>query len=335
MSRSLVGILVGLVTLFSTLGSTVRAVPFVCRPHDNPGICEAVFGQGQELAIRSGVPFVWLRKAPSSSGAIVGTIAFSTLPTVTVAQFPSTYDGYQNWWLVAPLSNPSLKGWVEQDSLVDPINPDSAPTPQWTTPFMATIRSGLPFAWIRQDPYSSASVLATILPGNTFTVLNVSNESNHWWYIRATTAAGVKEGYLEQGSIVPAPATTGNGSAAKPACDPFTLSPGTFKPAQKNMPPDVDLPESYQVSPNSTITFQVTGLQNVVSVTFYLPGMDDMGWTNRMQPQVVSQPGSSAQVQLTVPSGGYTVVWVDALGTDGEAIQCGNRTVVSTFTFGS
>jgi hypothetical protein len=321
--------------LFAAFGSAVRAVPFPCGAHDNPAGCEAVFGQGQELAIRPGLPFVWLRKSPSSSGEIAGTLVYSSAPSMTVVQGLSTFDGYQNWWLVALLSNPSLKGWVEQDSLVDPINPTSAPPAQWTTPFTATIRSGLPFAWIRSDAYSSASVLATLLPGDSFTVLNPASDNDHWWYIRATTSAGTKEGYIEQGSIVPTTAASTNGNAPRPACDAFSVSPGTFKPPVDNPEPEVDIPASYQVSPNSTITFRVTGLQNVASVTFYLPGMDEMGWTNAEQPRRVTSPGTSAEVQLAVPSGGYTIIWVDAVGVNGETIQCGSRVVVTTFSIGS
>lgn len=336
MSRFRVGVLLGCFALFAMVASAVGAVPFTCGAHDKPAACEMAFGQGQQLAIRAGLPFVWLRKSPSSSAEIVGTLSYSTVPSMVVLQNISTFDGYQNWWLVSPLSNLSLKGWVEQDSLVDPINPASAPDPHWTPPFTATIRSGLPFAWIRSDSGSSASVLATIRPGDSFTVLNPAPDNAHWWYVSAATSDGIKQGYLEQGSIVPATTTTtSGGSTARPACDAFSVSPGTFKAAQDNPEPEVDIPPSYQVSPNSTITFHVGGLKNVASVTFYLPGADEMGWTNAEQPRTVNNPGSSAEAQLAVPSGGYASVWVDAVGTNGETIQCGDREVVTTFVIGS
>jgi hypothetical protein len=83
------------------------------------------------------VPFIWIRSLPSSTGAILQTVKFST-PTnqsqcLTLATVGPVvrWDGHQWWRALIPSTvarTDIQSGWVEENSLVD-CDPDlSAPT---------------------------------------------------------------------------------------------------------------------------------------------------------------------------------------------------------------
>jgi hypothetical protein len=222
MRRLLCAFAFAITALFVAIGppqpTAARPQQIQCGPYVQPGVCSPRFAKDQQVQIRSGVPFVWLRKEPSSSAQVVGTVVYSVGATLKVAEWPSRWDGYQNWWLVTPLPNSQVAGWVEQASLIDQaVAPDFSQRANWTAPFTGSIRGGVPFVWIRNAPDSYASVQATLLPWDRFTVLGtpqpVYDGRQWWWYVSARTLFGIRTGYVEQNSIVgartmPQPPTT-------------------------------------------------------------------------------------------------------------------------------
>ncbi len=329
-------LMMGIITLLSVLGAALpleAQAASVCGPLDNPSTgCDAAFDLYEPLTIRAGVPFVWLRKDPSSSAAVVGTMNYSGKTNLAINRWPSRFDGYQNWWLVSSTSNKSLVGWVEQSSLVLVNAPDSGARANWNAPFTGGIRKGIPFVWIRNAPNSNAAIVATLLPKDQFGVLGnpqpVNDSRQWWWYIRASTAAGVKEGYIEQASIVvvgnslptlvpspvPSLVPTHVADTPPPTCDTMTVSPATYRNGGG----------IYYVTRGSYITFRVEGLSNLASITFNVPGSDSPIWRNGVGPRQLDFPGEKAEVYVTVPQAyGWALVSAEAVGLNGETIQCG------------
>ena len=82
-------------------------------------LCIFVVGVGTAAAswsVRPGLPFVWVRAAPSSYAPAIYTL----YPNygVTVETTGNTqWDGYQTWTEVYVTSNTGIRGWVEQGSL--------------------------------------------------------------------------------------------------------------------------------------------------------------------------------------------------------------------------
>jgi hypothetical protein len=252
MMRRLV-ILLSLVVIVLTLSGTslLQARPAAarlawigCDPYTPPGICAPAFHQGDLLRIRSGVGFVWLRAGASSSAAVLGTV-WHGLPNagnLRVVESKPVFDGYQSWYVVSPLFNLRLRGWVEQASLevYDPYMPTVIPPPQakaeWQPPFAALLRIGVPFGWIRNRPSSYAFSVDTIYPLQAFTVTSngaVFDGIQWWWPVHVTKVDShnstiLIDGWLEQSSIrttpsswVPSPTPTANSITGPAAFQPF------------------------------------------------------------------------------------------------------------------
>ncbi len=286
MSRIRFSIALGIVSLLMALGLAVPAqAAAVCKPLDNPAACTPAFTANQQLAIKSGVPFVWLRNSASSSAVVNATVNYSPNARFVIEYWPSVYDGYQNWWLVHLASDKSKAGMVEQSSLVDGGVPTGTKAP-WKVSFMGGARAGLPFVWLRTDPFSSAKVVATIRPGDTFTVSvempPVHDGTQWWWYVSTRTVAG----YVEQNSIVPVrsvPATS----------VPPTVSPIVLPTTPPNAPPHANWPMglkgdvkpgvpfiSVRTAPNSTapVLFNLIHLDPFVVLTEPAPVYDGYQW---------------------------------------------------------
>lgn len=175
--------------------------------------CRPAFAAGQYLRIVDGISFVWLRASPSSQAAVVGT----ALPRVGgfgvsgALGNPFSFDGYQWWWYVQMYPG-GARGWVEQYSLT-PETPSTLfmgeatheSPPTWGAPITATLRVGVPFAWLRVEPRSDSPFTYTLLPGATFRVMStpspVSDRYQYWWPVTVTTPVGERTGWLEQSSI--------------------------------------------------------------------------------------------------------------------------------------
>src|SRR5579864_4176072 len=164
-------ILLMVLFVFVTSVPAVAGPPSIpCGPYVQPGVCAPPYQRDDQLLIRPGIPFVWLRATPSSSGQIRRTIWPSSGPVLQVVSYPPSWDGYQSWYFVAPIGNASVNGWVEQASLVNAgqgIRPTPATTPKanWPVPMIASLKQGLPFGWLRRYATSYAPSAYTIYPG--------------------------------------------------------------------------------------------------------------------------------------------------------------------------
>ncbi len=321
---------VGIVSLLMALGLTLPAqAAAVCKALDNPAACTPAFNANQQMSIKSGVPFIWLRNDAKSSAAVAHTVNYSTKARFVIEYSPSVYDGYQNWWLVHLVSDKSKAGWVEQSSLVGETAPESQSKANWTTTFKGGIRAGVPFIWIRTEASSSAPTLDTLWPGDSFLVFvkpePINDGQQWWWFVSTQTEAGPKEGYVEQASLVnlgdyvATPVPTNVADTSSPACGTMTVTPATFKQG--------DTPQAggiYYVTPGSTIIFDVEGLANLASITFNVPGPNDTLWRTSTSPRKLDFPGVKAEVQAVVPQQyGWVNVSAEAAGLNGATIQCG------------
>ncbi|WP_162909405.1 hypothetical protein [Aggregatilinea lenta] len=100
--------LVGWVEQASLTANTTSPAP------DDPSVVKN-WGLPMSGKVKAGIPFVWMRVAPSSD-AIPGYTIPPLGPFVVVGG-PS-FDGYQWWWMVAyPGPYGHVYGWIEQASI--------------------------------------------------------------------------------------------------------------------------------------------------------------------------------------------------------------------------
>ena len=210
-----------LVIAASGLSATPARAIGPCGPFQAPDVpsqlCRPAFTSGQYVRIMDGVPFVWLRAAPSSHAGVVAT-ALPRRAGFSISRAPgnqASFDGYQWWWNVQMYPGGG-QGWAEQVSLttetpstlyIEPAPTHEAP-PTWGAPVSATLRAGVPFAWLRIEPRSDSPFNYTILPGTSFLVMPdpspVSDRYQYWWAVTVVTPQGQRFGWLEQSSIAAA-----------------------------------------------------------------------------------------------------------------------------------
>jgi len=165
------------------------------------------------LTINPSISFAWLREDANSAGAYVATV----MPGVTLAATAVTarWDGLE-WWdyVFAPgVFEPGIIGywgWIEQDSLQisDTPLPTMPPLPteppvNWPDGTLLSIKSGIPFVWLRGQASSSAAVEATVYPGSSLdaTLEDARWDGMQWWgYVHTPGTVGYW-GWVEQGSL--------------------------------------------------------------------------------------------------------------------------------------
>lgn len=216
----LVTALVFVGTFFGIVHDRAWAYP-PCGPFQEPltdahgSFCRPEFPIGGELLrLTPGVPYAWLRSAPSSTAPAIRTlypVAYANLQTDL--NTPATnyfWDGYQNWYRVHPYPlDKDVIGWVEQASLeYAPITgyPPEDPTTQadWSVPVNGHVKPGIPFLWMRSQPDSSAATLFTIPVNGAITIAGspAFDGVQWWWRVDYASPQGVKQGYVEQQLII-------------------------------------------------------------------------------------------------------------------------------------
>ncbi len=147
------------VTLFS-VGNTAYAQspsPFVGTPQSTP------------LCIHSGIPFVWVRTAPSSFAGTLMTLYPRDYAKLTIGV--QAKDAVQ-WWVRANITISArrfVQGWIEADSLSaceQTFVPTGAPPPPNWEHTALCLKTGVPFVWERIAPSSFAPVASTRSAGS-------------------------------------------------------------------------------------------------------------------------------------------------------------------------
>jgi hypothetical protein len=216
-------LLIGL--LFGVLipASAAFAYPF-CGPTQPPnqpsGFCRYDLVANDTHRVQTGVSFVWLRNAPSSTADILATVRPSAGPSLVTVGGVAHWDGVQWWYEMATYPDRRVTGWVERVSLAqvvtqsapEPLSPTPTPVPgvndpsiqlqaAWTAPFNARVEAGVPFLWMREAP-NSGRVVATLGAGEQFVVTNGPQfDGYQWWWPVANIHR--TRGWVEQGSITP------------------------------------------------------------------------------------------------------------------------------------
>jgi hypothetical protein len=107
------------------------------------------------VAATSALPYIWLRAAPSSYASPVYTVyptGFATLETTGTTQ----WDGYQTWAEVYVITNPAIRGWVEQGSLV---SASQAAAPNWTANAPLPPQNTAPYQAVGWQPQGAVQML--------------------------------------------------------------------------------------------------------------------------------------------------------------------------------
>ncbi len=179
------------------------------------------FHQNDQVAIKSGISFVWLRNQPTSSCACVEYEITSSKRVLRILDSKPTSDGVQNWWHVSTITRPIKQGWVEEKSLTllkaaptATATPDAQHARQFLTNAVK-IREGVPFIWIRISPSSNAAIVQTVkfsVPIDSSQCLTLGTagpisrwDGQQWWRVLIPSVGGrsnIKAGWVEENSLV-------------------------------------------------------------------------------------------------------------------------------------
>jgi hypothetical protein len=220
MRRKMTGIMIVLVVAIclGAVGGRALAYP-PCGPYQEPlsndsgSFCRPMYFGYELVHLTSGVPFAWIRSAPSSDAPILTTIyptSYASMKLIYANERYTAWDGFQNWYQVHPYPvDTGVVGWVEQASITSaaysgypPENP--AELAQWTVPQTGTVKPGVPFLWIRSAAASDAGIVATIPAGGTLTIAGspTFDGVQWWWKVDYSSRSGIQHGYVEQALII-------------------------------------------------------------------------------------------------------------------------------------
>lgn len=162
------------------------------------------------FVLKAGVPFAWLRFAPSSSASYGVTLR----PGETVsASGPAqlSWDGVQ-WWLYVWTNSPNVHGyyWVELGSLVSQCaQPTPTPQPQpgngaanWQQGNVVRVKFGVPFVWFRGQPFPGNAPIHTVFRGVDLVVMGGPSQDSYgqwWWLVRDPRYSVL--GWVEQNTV--------------------------------------------------------------------------------------------------------------------------------------
>lgn len=178
------------------------------------------------FVLKSGVPFAWLRFAPSSYAPY--TITMRPGDTVQAnAPAQLVWDGVQ-WWLYVWPNFQSGHGyyWVELGSLEPrcqtptPIPPTPTPPPSsgaanWQQGTFVHVRGGVPFVWFRAQPTPGSMPIHTVFAGTNLVVMSGPSQDTYgqWWWLmrdpRYSVLGWVEQNTVEVTGTTPAPVPTG------------------------------------------------------------------------------------------------------------------------------
>jgi len=151
--------LVGVAALSLSIQGTVRAEP-------STGGFEGVPGSTL-ICVKTGIPFVWLRNAPSSYAPPVMTLYPQDYQKLVTTQ--TIREDNIQWWVLVqafPSATSFGEGWVEANSLTTRcgglIPLANAPAHSNWNGKTVCIKPGVPFVWERTAPSSYAPSKNTI-----------------------------------------------------------------------------------------------------------------------------------------------------------------------------
>lgn len=210
--------------------SSVLAYPF-CGLYQAPdqyaAFCRYDLVANDTYRVAPGVPFVWLRDAPASTGGIRATVRPSAGASLVTVGGSAHWDGFQWWYELSTMPDRRVTGWVERVSLaqfvlndappaVTPLPPTPTPVAggitdpsiqvqaNWTAPFSARVEDGVPFLWLREGPNQGA-VVFTLPRKGAFRVEGPAAFDGYQWWWRVSYRNGLTShtGWVEQGAITP------------------------------------------------------------------------------------------------------------------------------------
>ncbi|MFO7322475.1 MAG: hypothetical protein DIU68_012145 [Chloroflexota bacterium] len=164
-----------------------------------PGPGAAPWQAGNIVRVRSSVPFVWFRGAPTPNTEPIYTV-FPGWQLVIVGG--SAQDSFGQWWWLMRDPRNGMTGWVEQNSVeLVTGNQTPVPPPTWQIGDVVRLRAGVPFAWLRYTPSSTSPWGYTVQPGREMIIQQgpVHDGVQNWMRV-AVAGIGVT-GWVEEGSL--------------------------------------------------------------------------------------------------------------------------------------
>jgi len=189
-----------------------------CRPFQESSaqaICREPHIGGELIHLTTGVPFGWIRSAPSSDAPPLATLYPSEYATAQIVRriLPdyaniAAWDGTQRWYKVHLYpTQKHITGWLEQASIdtaiaTTVIYPSDDPTVQaeWVASQDVVVKPGIPFLRLRSRPLSTGRIVATAHNNELLTLQGASTfDTVQWWW---QVTDGQTSGWVEQSHLV-------------------------------------------------------------------------------------------------------------------------------------
>jgi len=182
----------------------------------------SAFHQNDQVVIKSGISYAWLRERPTSDCACVVYTINSPKRVLRILDTSPVSDGTQNWWHVTTITRPIKEGWLEENALrllkQAPIATSTLSLTPQARQFKTNavqIRDGISFIWIRNAPSSTAAILQTIKfsrPTSQNQCLTLATvgpvvrwDGQQWWRAITPSSPGrtdIQAGWVEENSLV-------------------------------------------------------------------------------------------------------------------------------------
>jgi hypothetical protein len=206
-----------------------------------------VFHQNDQVVIKKGISYAWIRDTPTSECACVVVAISSSKQILRILDSTPVSDGIQNWWHVTTTTGTLKQGWIEEQSLTlyktaPPANATISSTqqPRQFSSAEVQIRDGVSFIWLRGQPSSSSDVVNTInffRPTTRSQCLTLGTvpgtvkwDGQQWWrYINSSSDSS--SGWVEEKSLVDCKPTTSSSAVIQPTVSPSDSSNATPLPS--------------------------------------------------------------------------------------------------------
>ncbi len=206
------------------------------------------FHQNDQVVIKKGISYAWMRDTPTSECACVVVAITSSKQILRILDSTPVSDSIQNWWHVTTTTGTIKQGWIEEQSLaLYKAAPPSTATlsltqqPRQFSGAEVQIREGVSFIWLRPQPSSSASSGVTTVvffrPTTRSQCLTLGTvpttvkwDGQQWWrYVNSPSDS--RSGWVEENSLVDCKPTTASSVVTQPTASPSDSSNATPLPS--------------------------------------------------------------------------------------------------------
>lgn len=206
-----------------------------------------VFHQNDQVVIKKGISYAWIRDTPTSDCACVVVAISSSKQILRILDSIPVSDGIQNWWHVTTTAGTIKQGWIEEQSLtLFKAAPSATATlsltqqPGQFSSAAVQIREGISFIWIRSQPSSASAIVSTIdffrpTTNSQCLTLVVGPRTAKWdgqqWWRYINSLSDSISGWVEEKSLVDCKPTTSSSLVTQPTVSPSDSGNATPLPS--------------------------------------------------------------------------------------------------------